>query len=93
MSVQPDWVGTKEASERLGITLRTLYRLIDEGEIPAYKIGRVIRLKEHEIDAYIAAARVTPGDLTHLYPDRIKLESSDDSSGEDGLAVLDQRPG
>lgn len=29
----------------LGITPRTLYRLIDAGEIPAYRMGRVIRLQ------------------------------------------------
>lgn len=63
------WLSTKEASARLGITLRTLYRLIDEGQVPAYKFGRVIRLKEAEVDAFIESARVTPGNLTHLYPD------------------------
>lgn len=62
----PEWVGTREASERLGITLRTLYRLIDEGEMPAYKMGRVIRLKSEDVMAYRADP---PGDLRHLYPD------------------------
>lgn len=63
------WLSTKEASSRLGITLRTLYRLIDEGQVPAYKFGRVIRLKESEVDAFIDNARVVPGNLTHLYPE------------------------
>jgi len=63
------WLSTKEASARLGITLRTLYRLIDEGQVPAYKFGRVIRLKEDEVDAFIESARVVPGNLTHLYPE------------------------
>ena len=35
-----EWLGTPEAAERLGITQRTLYRLIDEGQVPAYKMGR-----------------------------------------------------
>lgn len=39
------WMSIKTASERLGITNRTLYRLIDEGQVPAYKFGRVIRLQ------------------------------------------------
>lgn len=63
------WVGTAEASDRLGVTLRTLYRLVDEGRLPAYKIGRVIRLKETDIDAFIEGARIQPGTLAHLYPD------------------------
>lgn len=63
-----DWLGTKEAAAALGITPRTLYRLIDEGEVPAYKLGRVLRLRRAEIDAYLDQARVKPGELKHLYP-------------------------
>jgi excisionase family DNA binding protein len=37
---QIHWLSTKEASERLGITLRSLYRFIDEGDLVAYKFGR-----------------------------------------------------
>ena len=64
-----NWLSTKEAARRLGITTRTLYRLIDGGQIPAYKFGRVIRLQEAEVDAFIEAARIEPGDLEHLYVD------------------------
>jgi excisionase family DNA binding protein len=66
---QIDWVGTKEACERLGVTLRTLYRFIDEGQLPAYKMGRVIRLKGTDIDAFIDSTRISPGSLEHLYPE------------------------
>ena len=71
------WLSTKEASARLGITLRTLYRLIDEGQVPAYKFGRVIRLKENEVDAFIESARVEPGNLNHLYPEPKSDKNSD----------------
>lgn len=63
------WLSTAEASERLGVTLRTLYRLVDEGRVPAYKIGRVIRVKEADVEAYIESARIQPGTLAHLYPE------------------------
>ena len=63
------WLSTAAASERLGVTLRTLYRLVDEGRIPAYKIGRVIRVKEDDVDAFIESARIEPGTLAHLYPE------------------------
>jgi len=62
------WLSTAEAARKLGITTRTLYRLIDEGQIPAYKLGRVIRLQEHEVEAFVDQARVRPGELQHLYP-------------------------
>src|SRR5690349_10550909 len=37
------WLSTAEAANRLGITPRTLYRFIDEGQLVAYRFGRVIR--------------------------------------------------
>ncbi len=63
------WMSTKEASEYLGVTLRSLYRFIDEGMVPAYKFGRVIRLKADEVDRFIESCRVEPGSLDHLYPE------------------------
>ena len=69
MSDQSDWLSTKEASERLGVTLRTLYRFIDEGRLPAYQMGRVIRLKSDELASFIDSLRIAPGTLSHLYPD------------------------
>lgn len=61
------WLSTAEASRRLGINPRTLYRLVDEGQLAAYKFGRVIRLKEEDVDGFIEASRVEPGSLEHLY--------------------------
>jgi len=62
-------MSTKEAAEHLGVTLRSLYRFIDEGSLPAYKFGRVIRLKEADVEGFIDACRVAPGSLEHLYPE------------------------
>jgi excisionase family DNA binding protein len=64
-----EWIGTPEACARLGVTLRTLYRFIDEGQLPAYKMGRVIRLQAGDVDDFISRARIVPGTLEHLYPD------------------------
>ena len=63
------WLSTAAAAERLGITPRTLYRFIDEGQVPAFKFGRVIRLKQSDVDAYIESCRVAPGSMSHLYPE------------------------
>jgi excisionase family DNA binding protein len=64
-----DWMSTKEASARLGVTLRSLYRFIDEGALPAYRFGRVIRLKLEDVDRFIEQCRIAPGSLEHLYPE------------------------
>jgi excisionase family DNA binding protein len=71
----PEWLGTPEAAERLGITQRTLYRLIDEGQVPAYKMGRVLRVKATDLDVFLEQSRVAPGSLRHLYPEAKTVNS------------------
>ena len=68
-------MGTREACERLSVTLRTLYRFIDEGTLPAYKFGRVIRLQEADVTAFVERSRIAPGSLDHLYPEPARAES------------------
>ena len=68
-SADIEWLSTQEAARRLGITTRTLYRFVDQGEIPAYRMGRVIRLQATDVNAYIERSRIQPGTLEHLYPD------------------------
>ena len=60
-------LSTADAAKYLGITSRTLYRFIDEGLIAGYRFGRVIRLKQTDVDAFIEASRIEPGTLEHLY--------------------------
>ena len=74
-----EWLSTRHAAERLGVSLRTLYRFIDQGDLPAYKMGRVIRLKADEVDAFIESTRIAPGSLEHLYPERVDTSVTDDS--------------
>ena len=66
---ETEWLSTQEAARRLGITPRTLYRFIDHGELPAYRFGRVIRLRAHEVSEFINRSRIQPGELEHLYPE------------------------
>lgn len=73
------WLSTAESARRLGITPRTLYRFIDEGQLPAYRFGRVIRLKEDEVDAFIESCRIEPGTLEHLYPDSNEASAREES--------------
>lgn len=68
------WLSTAAAASRLGVTPRTLYRFIDEDALPAYRFGRVIRLKRSDVDAYIESCRIEPGSLEHLYPEPAQRE-------------------
>ena len=81
MSTPINWLSTAEAAKYLGITPRTLYRFIDEGQIPGYRFGRVIRLKQDDVEAFIEASRITPGTLEHLYPEVVG--SADKGASDD----------
>ena len=63
-----DWLGVPALAKELGVTLRTVYAILDSGDIPSYKIRRVIRIKRADVDAYLERVKVRPGELAHLYP-------------------------
>jgi excisionase family DNA binding protein len=71
------WLGTPAASKHLGVSQRTLYRLIDQGHVAAYQMGRVIRVRKEDLDAYLERARIEPGALHHLYPDTDEPDKED----------------
>lgn len=81
-STEVVWLNTAKAAERLGVTPRTLYRFIDEGQVSAYRFGRVIRLKEHEVDDFIERCRIAPGtlDLTASQPTHDLRDSTEQST-------------
>jgi excisionase family DNA binding protein len=84
------WMSTRQAAAYLGITPRTLYRLIDAGQLPAYRFGRVFRLQGRQIDAFIDSARIQPGDLRHLYD--TDDEATADEDLDDALEADDNAP-
>ena len=52
METDRTWVTTAQAAGQLGLSRARLYRLIDAGAIPAYRIGRLIRLQVTDVEAY-----------------------------------------
>lgn len=61
-----EWLSTPQAATELGVTVATVYRLINKGELAAHRIGRVIRIRRKDLDAYLRGTRVPPGSLDHL---------------------------
>jgi excisionase family DNA binding protein len=43
-----------EVAELLRVSSMTIYRLIKDGDLPAVRIGKSYRLREDDIDAYLA---------------------------------------
>lgn len=64
----PEWLGTPAAARYLGVRLRTLYGLVDEQGLPAYRVGRAVRIKRSDLDAWLDGQRIEPGSLAHLRP-------------------------
>jgi excisionase family DNA binding protein len=58
----------QEARAVLGVSLMTLYMLIDREGLPAYKFGRLIRLRPAEVHEWIESRRIKPGTISHLLP-------------------------
>jgi excisionase family DNA binding protein len=57
---------TEEVLEYLQVNLRTIYRLIKAGRIPAVRVGRQWRFRKRDIDAWLESqrprhARASPG--------------------------------
>jgi putative molybdopterin biosynthesis protein len=79
------WMGVLDAATRLGVTNRTVYRFINDGDLVAYKIGRVIRIQQADLDAFIESTRIQPGTLDHLVPGGYGTDDhASDDDGPDG---------
>jgi len=48
---------TEEAIEYLQVNLRTVYRLIKAGKIPAMRVGRQWRFRKSDIDTWLESQR------------------------------------
>jgi excisionase family DNA binding protein len=48
------FVTVAEVADRLRVSTMTVYRLIQSGELPAGRIGKSYRLREADVDAFLA---------------------------------------
>ena len=67
---------TEEVLEYLQVNLRTVYRLIKAGKIPAVRVGRQWRFRKRDIDAWLDSQRPRGGAPRHA-----ALPSSRPSAG------------
>lgn len=52
------WMDTRSVELYLGISRRTLYRLVKNGAIPVSRVGRRIRVSKRALDVAVAAGLV-----------------------------------
>lgn len=42
-----------QAADRLAVSVRTIARLIERGELPAVRVGRAVRVRSSDVDTLI----------------------------------------
>lgn len=67
---------TEEVLEYLQVNLRTVYRLIKAGKIPAVRVGRQWRFRKRDIDAWLESQRPRAVRGTTAAPVRLATASS-----------------
>ena len=60
--IEESFLTTEEVLEYLQVNLRTVYRLIKAGKIPAIRVGRQWRFRKRDIDAWLESQRPRRGD-------------------------------
>jgi len=51
--MEKEFLSIKEVSEYLGLKESTLYHHVENGDIPHYRIGRLIRFRKQEVDKWM----------------------------------------
>ena len=59
MDQQHEWLKVPEVAEVLRIARSRAYELVADGEIPAVKIGRSVRVSRKELDRWLEDHRYT----------------------------------
>ncbi|HEY3044594.1 MAG TPA: response regulator [Vicinamibacterales bacterium] len=59
--IDETFLTTEEVLEYLQVNLRTVYRLIKAGKIPAVRVGRQWRFRKRDIDAWLDSQRLRGG--------------------------------
>ncbi len=58
---RPRFFTVAEVADQLRVSNMTVYRLIQAGELPAVRVGRSYRLREEDVDRYLAARYTRAG--------------------------------
>jgi len=56
--MEKSFLNSKEISEYLGIKENTVYAWVHKRQIPFYKVGRLVKFKQDQIDRWIEGKRV-----------------------------------
>src|SRR5882724_7969209 len=74
--IDETFLTTEEVLEYLQVNLRTVYRLIKAGKIPAVRVGRQWRFRKRDIDAWLDSQRPRGGSRAAAAPPRPAVAAS-----------------
>ena len=83
--IDETFLTTEEVLEYLQVNLRTVYRLIKAGKIPAVRVGRQWRFRKRDIDAWLDSQRPRGG----ARPSAAVTERAATTSGHPRVLVVD----
>lgn len=55
MGTEEPWVDVDEVAAHLGVTRDSVYRWVESKNLPARRVGRLLRFRLSEIDAWVEA--------------------------------------
>lgn len=73
------YLSTEEVIEYLQVNIRTVYRLIRAGRIPASRVGRQWRVRRADLDNWLALERRGPGTGAQADRPRVLVVDDDES--------------
>lgn len=50
-----------EVAETLRVSTMTVYRLIKSGQLPSVRVGKAYRVREDDVDSYLASSYTQAG--------------------------------
>lgn len=54
------FLSVQEVAKRLNVNPRTVNRMVERGELPAYRISGVLRVDEQDLQEYLRKNRTQP---------------------------------
>jgi len=58
---RPRYVTVAEVAGQLRVSNMTVYRLVQAGQLPAVRVGRSYRIREEDVDQYLAGQYTAAG--------------------------------
>ena len=56
--VNEKWLTPEDVADELRVGRMTVYRMLETGIVPAYRFGRLLRVRPEDLEAYIRDSRV-----------------------------------